>query len=227
MHAHVHMPTQTHTLSQKEVLLVVNIWKEQGNSLDKCQPKWSYQLKAISSCLPAFCARDLGDFHPSIDHEASVLGQGTQCPQIADIWTQNHRKKPAISTPPLLCPDSATPPLNSCLSNDSGLFRPLKWSHSGRQRAKANAIKPQCVACDSERLPPNAEDDRLETTTGNLHRHSRSVHFVHLKRGRTRESESKAAFVTRETESRCDVTALWSSGDRVVMRTSVWANFLN
>lgn len=26
-------------------------------------------------------------FCPSIDHEASVIGQGTQCPQIADIWT--------------------------------------------------------------------------------------------------------------------------------------------
>lgn len=49
-------------------------------------------------------------FCPSIDHEASVFGQATQCPQIADIWTSNRHKNlpfpphpPLFPAHPLLC----------------------------------------------------------------------------------------------------------------------------
>lgn len=91
--------------------------------------------------------------------------------------------KPAICSEPLLRTDPATPLLNSCLSNDSGLFRPLKQSHSGRQSqgkckkaavwGERQTLLPFCAKDDNP--PPKKKKKRWA-----LHCHYSSVILLQL-----------------------------------------------
>lgn len=137
------------------------------------------KLSAESNFLLLACVlgQGLGRFSPL--HRSWSLCFRPRYTMPSNCWHMDLESphKPAISTQPLLCPDPATPLLNSCLSNDSALFRPLKQSHSGRQRAKANVIKPQSVACNLTLLPFCAKDDKKhnEPCTVTIHQFIFSV----------------------------------------------------
>ena len=61
----------------RSIMAVVNS-ETYSNPVDKCQVKWSYQLKAIfRAVLRSQGTQDFSPFHLSC---ASVSGQGTQCP---------------------------------------------------------------------------------------------------------------------------------------------------
>ena len=136
------------------------------------------KLSAESNFLVLACVlrQGLGRFSPL--HRSWSLCFRPRYTMPSNCWHMDLEspRKPAISTPPLLCPDPATPLLNSCLSNDSGLFRPLKRSHSERQRAKANVIKTQSVTLFVALLPPRTKDFFFFV------KHSEnSIYFLNLK----------------------------------------------
>lgn len=89
LHVYISSDTEGKTFGLPAVIAILSIMvvvnrETHSNPLDKCQVKWSYQLKAIFGA-----ARGASDSGFSALHRSwvSLSGQGIQCPQIADIWT--------------------------------------------------------------------------------------------------------------------------------------------
>lgn len=100
LHALTHSHSHTHTMSQGGAPSSKHLRETGVIHLINVKQNEAISWKQFPRCSSVFCTDDWADFQPSIDHEAPVLGQGTQCPQIADIWTQNHRKN--LTFPPRL-----------------------------------------------------------------------------------------------------------------------------
>lgn len=117
------------------------------------------KLSAESNFLVLACVlrQELGRFSPL--HRSWSLCFRPRYTMPSNCWHMDLEspQKPAISTPPLLCPNPATPLLNSCLSSDSGLFRPLKKSHWRRQSKYNNIKKSQPLTRNTAWLPKTKE----------------------------------------------------------------------
>lgn len=136
LHVYISSDTEGKTFGLPAAIAILSIMvvvnrETHSNPLDKCQVKWSYQLKAIFGAMRR--ARDSG-FSPLHRSWASFSGQGIQCPQIADIWTGGNL--PISSVCKLA-------PLNFCLFSDP-VFSSIR---DNAFPLPALACKEQCWIC--------------------------------------------------------------------------------